>query len=247
MIFPQMMRPRIADFNPLSLSPTLWLDSSESSTITASGGVISSWADKSGSGNNMTASVLGPRAFWPGVSQNALNTTRIDTANTANSGLAKTTSLHSGVWSCALVVEKIITGTTVKSILIQDNTAAGASDRVAQYFRFYNGNLDSIAFATTKSAATASIPVSGSGYMIACAVRSASAIKLYSSPSVFSQAAITGTPAALSSNVRVGFGQGFSGMFPLGGSIAEIVLFNTDVTDSIASLFSYLSGKWGIA
>ena len=41
-------------FSPLDLSPTLWLDASDESTITESGGAVSQWDDKSGNGYDLT-------------------------------------------------------------------------------------------------------------------------------------------------------------------------------------------------
>jgi hypothetical protein len=41
-------------FNPLSLSPLLWLDGNDESTIIHSSNIVSEWRDKSGNGNNLT-------------------------------------------------------------------------------------------------------------------------------------------------------------------------------------------------
>jgi len=41
-------------FNPLVLTPVLWLDAADSTTITSSGGSVSQWNDKSGNGKNAT-------------------------------------------------------------------------------------------------------------------------------------------------------------------------------------------------
>lgn len=41
-------------FSVLDLSPALWLDASDESTITESAGAVSQWDDKSGNGNNAT-------------------------------------------------------------------------------------------------------------------------------------------------------------------------------------------------
>jgi hypothetical protein len=41
------------EFSPLDLSPTLWLDAADTSTITDSGGSVSAWADKSFNGHDL--------------------------------------------------------------------------------------------------------------------------------------------------------------------------------------------------
>jgi hypothetical protein len=40
-------------FSPIDLSPALWLDASDETTITESGGAVSQWDDKSGNGYNV--------------------------------------------------------------------------------------------------------------------------------------------------------------------------------------------------
>ena len=40
-------------FSPIDLSPTLWVDASDETTITESGGAVSQWDDKSGNGNHL--------------------------------------------------------------------------------------------------------------------------------------------------------------------------------------------------
>jgi len=46
----------VGSFNPLTLSPKLWLDASDTTTITSSGGLVSQINDKSGNGKNATSS-----------------------------------------------------------------------------------------------------------------------------------------------------------------------------------------------
>lgn len=41
-------------WSPALVSTTLWLDATDESTITESGGAVSTWADKSGNGNDVT-------------------------------------------------------------------------------------------------------------------------------------------------------------------------------------------------
>ncbi len=45
---------RTGGFDPLSLSPRLWLDGADTATITSSGGLVSQWADKSTNGFHAT-------------------------------------------------------------------------------------------------------------------------------------------------------------------------------------------------
>lgn len=53
-----------AGFNPLSLSPALWLDAYDVSTITLVSNAVSQWADKSGNNRHATQSISGIRPTY---------------------------------------------------------------------------------------------------------------------------------------------------------------------------------------
>lgn len=72
-------------FNPISLSPTIWLDASDSATLfdaTSGGsavgpdGAIARWEDKSGGGNHATQSTSGNRPIRKVANQNGLDAVR---------------------------------------------------------------------------------------------------------------------------------------------------------------------------
>ena len=52
------------------LSPTFWLDASDSSTLTLSGSNVTTWSDKSGNGRNFTQ---GNASFYPAYNATGLN------------------------------------------------------------------------------------------------------------------------------------------------------------------------------
>ena len=60
-------------FTPLSLSPALWLDAADSSTITQASGLVSQWNDKSGNGRNVTQSDNARRPSTNATTLNGLN------------------------------------------------------------------------------------------------------------------------------------------------------------------------------
>jgi len=52
---PKLLRPKASGFNPKSIAGlALWLDASDSSTITLNGATVSQWRDKSGNGRNLS-------------------------------------------------------------------------------------------------------------------------------------------------------------------------------------------------
>jgi hypothetical protein len=68
------------NFNPLSLSPTIWLDASDSSTITASGSPlkVSQWDDKSGNGYHVSQGTAAAQPTSGAATQNGLNMLTFD-------------------------------------------------------------------------------------------------------------------------------------------------------------------------
>jgi hypothetical protein len=62
-------------FSPAALSPAIWLDASDSATITSSGSpaLVSQWDDKSGNSNNFDQSTSGNRPTTGAATQNSLN------------------------------------------------------------------------------------------------------------------------------------------------------------------------------
>jgi len=66
------------NFTPLHLSPQLWLDASDTSTITESGGAVSQWNDKSGNGYNFSQGTAAAQPTTGVTLQNGLNVLNFD-------------------------------------------------------------------------------------------------------------------------------------------------------------------------
>jgi hypothetical protein len=71
----------VVAFSPLNLSPILWLDASDTSTITESGGAVSQWNDKSGNGYNVTQATGTDQPTTGTRTQNGLNVLDFDGSN----------------------------------------------------------------------------------------------------------------------------------------------------------------------
>ena len=65
-----VLSPKTQPFSPLGLSPALWLDASDTATITASSGSVSQWDDKSGNGRN---AVQGSAVLQPSSGSSTIN------------------------------------------------------------------------------------------------------------------------------------------------------------------------------
>ncbi len=66
------------NFTPLSLSPALWLDASDTATITESSGAVSQWDDKSGNGRHMKQATAANQPTTGSTTANGLNTISFD-------------------------------------------------------------------------------------------------------------------------------------------------------------------------
>ena len=67
-----------ANFSPLSLSPVLWLDASNTSSITESSGSVSQWNDLSGNGRHATQGNATNQPTTGTVTRNGLNVISFD-------------------------------------------------------------------------------------------------------------------------------------------------------------------------
>lgn len=84
-------------FSPADLSPELWLDASDTATITSSSGSVSQWNDKSSNGRNVTQGTGGAQPTTGSFTQNGLNVLSFDGGDSlAASTASHWTFLHNG-------------------------------------------------------------------------------------------------------------------------------------------------------
>ena len=73
-----VLSPKTQPFSPLDLSPALWLDASDTATITASSGSVSQWDDKSVNGRNVTQGTAAAQPTTGSATLNGLNVLSFD-------------------------------------------------------------------------------------------------------------------------------------------------------------------------
>jgi hypothetical protein len=84
-------------FDPLSLSPSIWLDAADTATITQSLGKVSQWNDKSGNGRNVTQATSAAQPGTGAVTQNGKNVLTFDGNDLMQAATASTWNvLHDG-------------------------------------------------------------------------------------------------------------------------------------------------------
>jgi hypothetical protein len=97
---PRLLRPRATGFNPKSISGLyLWLDGSNSSSVTLNSGNVSQWRDLSGGGRHFSQATGGAQPAYTSAGQNGQNCLTFDGSRRLVSDLAASNwaFLHNGV------------------------------------------------------------------------------------------------------------------------------------------------------
>lgn len=71
-------QPVAGGFDPLTLSPALWLDAADTATITESGGAVSRWADKSGNVRHFGQTTAANKPTTGAATKNGHNVLTLD-------------------------------------------------------------------------------------------------------------------------------------------------------------------------
>jgi hypothetical protein len=229
---PGTSSPVQAAFSPLDLSPVLWLDAADTSTITEVGGAVSQWDDKSGNGNDVTQ---GTAAYQPSSGTRTLNSLNVLTFDGSDSLVNVSLPSVSAPYTTFIVFK------------------LGTLDVATQYLLDSgNGNLQSIlsTISTTNLRVGAgTYPLIGSGvdttntYVADWVINGASSEAKLNGVS-------TGTVNA-GTNSRVGVRVGASTLgtanLRADGLVAEIIFYSGTVADADRLLVrQYLANKWGI-
>ena len=213
-------------FTPTTVTGcSLWLDSSDSSTITTSGSAVLQWNDKSGNGNNATPSGSGPTNANPGITFNGTNQTLALSYN----GSPTTESLF--------VVIKF------NSVASEGDIFTGTATGQRQYI-LYGGNMYLGKYATAPSgSANGGSPNTTNTYLMEY-VYTASAISFFQAGNPY----YSGTPQfTYSAGGTVAYIGSYGSGGYLSGIIYELVVYNTAVSDyNRSQIEGYLTQKWNL-
>lgn len=252
-----MMFAGMRAFDPLSLSPALWLDASDASTLydaptggslVTTGNAVARWEDKSGNAQHALQGTPGSCPTRQNSVQNGLGSIRFDGTN---DGLRVVDSgfVDLNVFSIFAVV-KTNARSSSKSVLNKGNytSAAGTNYELVITTASSGSWSAGIAQTTTfRSVATANT----TNTTLLGMLRSTDAgARLYVNES------LTGTTTAISgalNNVSADLGVGCRGfgaigaVDSLGGDIFEILIFQSALSDANRqAVEAYLNAKWAI-
>lgn len=127
-------------FSPLELAPKAWYDASDTSTITESGGAVSQWNDKSGSGFHVSQATAASQPTTGSFTLGGLNVIRFDGGDVlAGSTASDWTFITSG--SISIIVLCTQTGANGVYRPILGNKREGQADRGIQFAGDRSTNL----------------------------------------------------------------------------------------------------------
>lgn len=240
------------NFTPLSLQPALWLDASDTTTITESGGAVSQWNDKSGNSRNFTQAVGISQPTTGTRTLNGLNVLDFDGSNHFLDG--------------GNILEVGSGGVTMIGVLKMDvdNVTAGfwgksrAATQSGRYSFLYN-TTDRFTSLWQDTQNRLAFFDPGAGlrtldYVWALRIARGSTNTLWRNGLIVqTDATLGGTTSYTTNNVwLIGAYQNSTGTGPLAGTylngyIGEILVFMRDLTNQeLLTVNGYLQRKWAI-
>jgi len=220
----------------------LWLDGADNATITASGGLVSQWTDKSASGAVLQAS----GSARPTLSSTGFNSRQAVVFNGTSTNMAS---------ASPYTATNGLSGMT-RIAVCQNANALGVAVRVfsggSDMFINMNGSWRSAVDSTSGTNF-----VSSTTFSIASALPAGVYADLFSSSSItqygFGAAATTTVTGTIPSTTGTGtptlhVGSNIGANFFWNGPIAEVIYFNRALTRAeLTRVEAYLAAKWGIA
>ena len=225
-------------FSPKSVTNlTLWLDAADPSTLITSGTSVSQWNDKSGSGNNGTATGTITNTgsinklttlVWSGVASTYFSGTLTNSGTTLTA--FSVFNMNSSSYATARVLSLAKTGFTD----FNSASYAAAIERNSTKFDAYR-NM------TALSGATASFGVA----VLVCSLFDGTNHTFYLNGTAGTSVSSTGNFGY--TNYEVGGSFGEESLVPLNAQIGEVIHYNGALTtEQRQKLEGYLAWKWGL-
>lgn len=230
-------------FTPLTLSPQVWLDAADSSSITASGGLVTGWADKSGNANHMTAAGSA-RPTTGATTQNSLNVLDFNGTSTV---LESAASVPYATQTWYVAAKATDASAAMSPVFIGPRTASGLTMGVyidatgtGPWYLFQNGT----------GSVNHSLARSTSDVMIWLAEFTGGAngvnqLLLNGVDNVLAPTLPAATPA-VGDRLTVGSLSRTSTPFYFKGSVFEVLIYSgLHTSNQVANVLAYLRTKWG--
>ena len=229
------------NFTPQSLGDlSLWLDASDLSTITESGGSVSQWGDKSLNGNDVTQGSGSKQPTTDASTQNGKNVLDFDGSDTLSMPSALF-AIPNGSNTIFVVCKTTLT-TTVQRII--NLTDAGGGTR---YEMEYPVDAGEVHFQNRNSFDAFRVAITGiteTNFNILRGRRS-STTQAISANGGAESTNTSGEDVSDINQADIGSRRDTDGY--LTGSIAEIIIYSRSLSaPEISKIENYLSNKWGV-
>jgi len=229
-----------ATFNAPLIIPDLelWLDASDTSTITESSNLVTQWSDKSGNSNNVTAS---------GADRPTTNTTTMNSRNVIDFDGSNKLTLPSALYTIPQDSNTVIIVSKRNTEDASGNATIGMAESGTNRFFHLYSSVSGRQQYVNRAAGTAAVSVNdivNTDFNIAACRRAATTLGIAINGATETTAVAGGSPAT----IDAGFvGAAGSGATNLDGSIAEILIYSRLLdADEILVILKYLSAKWKI-
>jgi len=230
-------------FTPALLSPALWLDASDASSITASGGLVTGWADKSGNANHMTAAGSA-RPTTGATTQNGLNVLDFDGTATV---LESTASLPYATQTWYIAAKATDASAGMAPMFIGPRTAAGLT--MGMYINatgtgawfLYQGGNGSINHSLARSTSDVIIWVA----TFTGGANGLNWLTLNGTSNVLAPTLSAATPAGTDRLVIGSLSRTSTPFFWKGSAFEALAYSGVHTLDQSTNVRAYLMNKWG--
>ena len=248
----------------LSLAPALWLDASDTATITAVGGAVSQWDDKSGNGRHVTQGVAAAQPITGSATLNGRNVIEFQSDYLTAASVTPWQFMHDGTtpWTVVYVGRpgltanpnalygicgtQGVTNANVGAYLSMDDRI-GSSRNNAIFGAVSNGGAAVVTAVTNDTLTPNVVHLVRAQYDPGNATASARFSAWVDRGSLISGNAATGTPSTAAATYPLQIGAMGNNSSPLTGRIAELFIVPRALTtDEIAAVENYVLMKWGI-
>jgi hypothetical protein len=242
-------------WTPLELSPDLWLDAADTTTITASSGSVSQWNDKSGNGRNFTQGTGGNQPTTGTRTQNGLNVLDFDGTDDFLEG-GDILDILTNSATIVVVTKLDVAPTTGTRGIVGKSRALGATGRYSILWELPTGGHLAL-FHDTAARLAVSDPGSTNRtnvFVLGNRIIRASTMTLWRNGNVVAtNSNLSGTTSYNTTDVwLIGAYQNGAGTGPLANSymdgfVAEVLVFMRALSDNeMGQVNEYLRSKWAV-
>jgi hypothetical protein len=266
----KLLRPRASGFNPKQISGLyLWLNGSDSSSVTLNSGNVSEWRDMSGGGRHFAQATSAAQPVYSTAAQNGKNCLTFDASRRLLSSSAASTwaFLHDGAlrYDVFVVCKTAVASTTLRAILATGSSARNLQSLILWHDHRAGQNnsvyyeVTSLGLGTAGYVAAETIAAQSSGVLrririsgdLTNATVANRLVGEVGSTDGTSDTVATGTASSGDPTFTLAIGSlaANSQSFGFSGDICEIVIFSraTNLTTAErASINAYLNKKWGL-